>query len=725
MYDNRNIDRNGEFKDQFYTPYSDKDVYFIKRERYYNYVMKKDGPELGVTHNSFILMDEENNCLYCLELLKQYGIAFVRSDWVYRDETGALYVNVTQEELTSTYDWWGENTTYPLGDVVNGKIYNTRMFKLNENNQKLIEENGYTNTTEKCTEKLMYDYYNDYWTSPTNIEDASGLSYANWKLMVEHRTGKVEKPTLCCYGKTEAESSWSDVLYPKLNIVTENDETYYEIVIWKKPTLNFYDENQETIFSHFERYRIEAIDSYTDLGASYEEVVFWDGDDENNLYLYTINGYHYERQTDWQTNNIDFHNIVQVLENNIPIHRETVYYITYTVNLDTYYSDHIPFLPSHWTGYLNFRKGSFQKNKVYIAKAIRNTEMTQEEYLDEQIQNRMFMTPAEWYGQNNKVIDDDENEAQEWFWLNTLSNWCKYEVNEVDKTTVTLKVWDGLGNWDSMVDIMGYYNTGDNYILIKNYLYTIHFFRQGPGYPHNYMYWVPAYVPIHGLEGLQENTTPITPNDGQMRYSTLILLKDSKSVLYKSKTNMDYANVYYNKEYNPYAREYYPEPNTEQSNIKPLDKDENRKYVVGSETQPIPCVVRLNNGNLGILFEFVVQTNFNKTYGIMKNIVNTATYENRIYKEDATELNRKCKTLFGDGSDKTIEKDWKRYLVIDNTEEINSDIKYMTEETLYGSPSLTHIAAGKFMDNIKITAPRPNPTTNNKNIEDYIERWNR
>lgn len=733
MYDNRNSKYN-EFSVQYYTPYSSEDVYCIERDYYYNVVKTDTETSYVITQNSFILMDLEGYCLYCPELIKQYGIAFIKSDWVYRDETGALCVNVSENELTTLYDWWGENTTYPKGDVVKGRIFSTKFLKLDVSNQQLNTINGYTYTVEKCSEELLYTFYEDYWFDPSSIDTKSQLSYEKWKPVIDNRTCKKEKPNLCTYG---INNGWTDdIVDTKLN-KTEDGNGFYEIVIWKKPKINFYDETNKTIYSHFERYRIEvdSISDDKDLGREYKEIVYWVKPD-NNIYLCTINGLHFDRLTNWQNYSSDFNNNVLIPNDLKPeetyIKKEAVYFITYTINLDLYPKEQNPALPSTWTGYLNYRKGIFQKNKVYIEDAIRDSVNSREEYLEDQIKTGVMKTPAEWYGTNENLIDDNP-EPQEWFWLNTLSNWCKYEVEAADKTTVTLKVWNGLGVWDSVTDIMGRYFEGDNYALIKNYLYDFNFFRQGPGYPHNYLYWVPAYVPIKiGADSPEDFVDRLHPVDGQMRYGTLILLKDNKSLLYKSKMNKDYAKVYFNQEYNTYSRQYYPDPSNEQATIRGVDKDDLRPYIVGSETQPVPCVTRLANGNLSILYDFVVQTNGRK-HGILRNIVNTVeNVSEELYEEqstatyeDATELNRKCKTIFGDGADKTIAKDWKRYIITDNTEEINSNVKYMSEETLYGSPSLTNIRVGKGMSNISITAPRPNPTTNNKNIEDYIERWNK
>ena len=396
-----------------------------------------------------------------------------------------------------------------------------------------------------------------------------------------------------------------------------------------------------------------------------------------------------------------------------------MYIITYSINFDTYAKVGNEALIGTWNSYINWKRGTFQSNKIYITNVVRDTTIDQEDYLEEQIKKRNFVTPAEWYGTNNQIIDD-EPESQEWFWLDTFSNWCRYEVDELDKTSVALKLWDGLGTWEPVSIMMALCNYLDNYSLVKNYLYNLKFFKKGPSCPYDYGTGKVVYNPIK-LAGHDMNAKP---RDGQIRYSTVVLPKDSKSILYKTKMNLDYANAYYNKDYSTYARAFYGTPTEAQESTKAVNKDTKRQYIIGSELQPVPCVIKLSTGNLAICYDFVAQTN-GENQGILRNIVNTVEGIETVPYEDATELNRKCKVIFGDGSDKTIEKDWKRYIIKDTTEEIKSDIKGESNETLYGSASLTNIMASSNMNSISIKAPRPNPTTNNKNIEDYIERWDK
>ena len=84
-----------------------------------------------------------------------------------------------------------------------------------------------------------------------------------------------------------------------------------------------------------------------------------------------------------------------------------------------------------------------------------------------------------------------------------------------------------------------------------------------------------------------------------------------------------------------------------------------------------------------------------------------------------------CRDIFGDGSDKTIFKDWKRYNIVNSTDEVATDIKFGSEETIYGATSITQSYGNYKINNIKFYANRPNPTTTNRDIQDYLERWDR
>lgn len=707
LYDNRNVSDDKEYTEELVVN-GVNPTYYIQQENYYRWD-DLNGVTILPTTSSFILMDYEGYCLYCPELLFNYGIGFIKSDWVYLDENNHLYVKVTQAELDYYYGLWYKDdgtNLYPKGDIEKGRIYSTKYLELDKNENRLIPSNGYTNTADKCSENLVYNYFDSYYNDYSNIENKTGLNGSEWKYIADFRTGSVPYPLLYSYGESNNTFEHT-LLQTRINKVEDNGTTYCEIVVYQRANINNQVKEENKIYSHFVRYRLKE---RTDFGKGpyYQSVAFWRNINDQPV-LHTIYGIQSDRTGDWWKWKHDYANFIPVFDdNNQYIIKQVKYFITYTLTFDIEPKEINKCVPTTWSSCLNWKKGIFQKNKIKVIDITRNTNITQDEELQHELESRIYMTPSEWYSENLQVIDD-EPEAQDWFWLDTLGNWCKYQIGTYDHTTADLYVWNGLGDWDRLYDIMFYYQIGDNYQLIKKYLYSNEFFKQGPMY--SYAFDRICYVPIKNALGA----------DGQMRYASLILTKDSKSILYKTKMNMDYANVYHNADYNSYARANYGEASQTQKERRDVERDPNRKYAIGSETQPVPCLIRGANGNLSIMYTFVVQTN-GPVHGNFRNIVNTINEDGT---EDVSELNRKCKTIFGDGSDKTIEKDWKRYIVKETSEEFKSEIKNISEETLYNSASLNTIKAGSIMTPISINAMRPNPSTNNKNISDYLERWNK
>ena len=88
------------------------------------------------------------------------------------------------------------------------------------------------------------------------------------------------------------------------------------------------------------------------------------------------------------------------------------------------------------------------------------------------------------------------------------------------------------------------------------------------------------------------------------------------------------------------------------------------------------------------------------------------------------DVNSRCRDIFGSGDDKTM-KDWKRYNVTNTDEENPSDIRENTDDTIYGAANLTLNVAESKINSISLIANRPNPTTNNTDLQDYLERWDR
>ena len=701
LYDNREVQDTEEFTRELRLFNTNLPTYLIQQEPIYT--ISESGLGVKVAENSFILMDCEGYCLYCPELVEKYGIAFIRSDWVYYDENHELCVNVTEQEIKYYYNLFVNNSQvypYPKGDIVNGKIYSTKHLPLEK-----LTPPDYTDHSspppEKCSENIIYNYFDKYFNDHNNTLN-KGLNDGNWIDLINYRTGYTRQPALMAAGENTPDHFDNSLIANPLYCYDED----LEIVVYEKAHIDSRLVEENKIYSHYVRYRIKK-DALENIEApKFQEVAFWKMLDGFPT-LHTIRGETADRPVNGYLTNHDYNNATPVVENNHIITKQIRYFITYTLDVNIMPKEVNKCVPGTWSACLNYKKGTYRKTKVQVKNIIRDYTINQDEYLNEELENRIFVTPSEWYSENEQVIDD-EAETQDWFWLNTISNWCRFEIG-ADTTTAELHVWNGMGTWDRFYDIMAYYMQGDNYSLVKKYLYSKDFFIQGPMYAPGVLQ--SCYVPIKNYAG----------GDGQMRYTSFVLTKDSKSILYKTKANMDYAKAYHHNDYNSYARANYGDPSHEQAELRGPDKDLKRKYVIGSETQPVPCLTRGNNGNLYLHYHFVVQTN-GREHGILRNIVNTIN-EKGI--EDISDLNSKCKTIFGDGADKTIDKDWKRYIIKDTTEEFKSDIKDSSDETLFNSASLNSIKSGDKMKPITLIAMRPNPTTSNKTIGDYLERWNK
>ena len=148
-----------------------------------------------------------------------------------------------------------------------------------------------------------------------------------------------------------------------------------------------------------------------------------------------------------------------------------MYLITYTLALDnlptTPYIGTL--LPNTWSYAQTLKQAFLQGHIVSVKSVSKDSAIPQEEYLEEQLKQIKFMTPSEYYSDKTQLIDDEDS-SQNWFWLDTLSNWCRYELFE-DGSTIMLKLWNGLGGWDSIQDMMKEINLNDNNKLLKNYLY--------------------------------------------------------------------------------------------------------------------------------------------------------------------------------------------------------------------------------------------------------------
>jgi hypothetical protein len=195
-----------------------------------------------------------------------------------------------------------------------------------------------------------------------------------------------------------------------------------------------------------------------------------------------------------------------------------------------------------------------------------------------------------------------------------------------------------------------------------------------------------------------------------MLYDSLILTKETLIKNYTDKfMNKHSSTLYPNKDFNEFANKDVAD-NSKTNNGVSISKDSNRVYSFSIDTQYNPCLIKLLSGDIAMLYTMYVDGNSQQT----GHFIITADI-----------ANQKCKEMFGDGSDKTIDKDWNKvYHDSDKTEEITSTIITDPAQKITGSPNLTRINGSNKINIIKLLANRPNPTTDNLPAEDFVERWN-
>ena len=142
----------------------------------------------------------------------------------------------------------------------------------------------------------------------------------------------------------------------------------------------------------------------------------------------------------------------------------------------------------------------------------------------------------------------------------------------------------------------------------------------------------------------------------------------------------------------------------------------NKMYIAGKGTDRypiadgIPVIMRLPSGEIEVLYKL-------KAPGMSKNT-------DIIYDDNIDFVNSVCKAYFGDGQDKTIREDWKRfYKIVNSGEEIATDIITDDDPSLVDADEINTIHENSDMFSISLTVPRQYPETGTSVGNDYVERW--
>ena len=738
-----NQDENGKLYDlretaEYDKPFSvegyNENVYLASYEKNIIYGLTKNLQDIDYNAENFDVEKISENCrfvtdnhgefIFSKELLTKYGIGFILSDWLEKKtENGITKVwvhfkteymgnwcpnagEIWDDELYSFYNL--KNYEYTVGGESKNVLYD------------LVDEGN--SEVYSCEEflKKYGKYENIIYENP--FPDA--INIKNWrKFLLSRRFPGVKLQEFDFH----------------LEQVTEEEQTTYKIDITNGDNDNclsdatigpdgndltficphyVYAEHRTPTYV-FIRYKFEnydaALTAATTSGVAHQLVKlellsFWETVQGGTTYMFYYPGLPsatpnlYNESND-ATTYIDIVSHTAVTENGSFIVREQKY-TYFPIQMDDISPIHAVQDTTLWS-YKDLSRNSKLTNVFSIVNKNITSVPSADEILNKELEeNKLkYQTPTEYYSNSltsfNENVEDAFTEIgddRNWFWVDTIKNWCIYVEREC---ILQLMCWNGIDGWDSVFDIMVARNSANLYYLARKYLYSPYFFIDGIAYPNDR--WG-CFVPIRYPNGVI----------AQIYYRTLILTADTNVKNYNNK----FQNLHDTKIYQTGER-------SEISNIglgarktqagTPIPVDTTRRAVFGVPTQYCPVLFKQTNGNIALSYTYYVVGN---GYG-----VNTET--NPFHIISPTVANERCRDIFGSGDDKTIDKDWKRYFTLDYTEERSSEIRSSNEDTIYGAASLTFNVAEKKINSITIAANRPNPGTNNKDRQDYIERWDK
>ena len=322
---------------------------------------------------------------------------------------------------------------------------------------------------------------------------------------------------------------------------------------------------------------------------------------------------------------------------------------------------------------------------------------TSETYLDDIIENPDYMTPMEFYSKVDKNAESSVVGYQEpenitkmiqiqnnYFWIESLRNWCIYDIS--NGNSIELKIWNGKNEFESFSKIAEKIEKHDAIGLKKNYFYNIDDIEISNTY---------EKVNKLGIDGM----------GFEMKYAYIICKRDNIFSTYNSNTMQNIHNSLMGK-------------NIKYSNTTSFtDMKDNTPNGFAVGTNACPCIWRLSNGKMALSYVFKFESYYAKLKDdgpLMKlNIVKNAT--------DLNSINSYCKNYFGDGKDKTI-KDWKRFDMYNTAEEVYTNIKDSSEDTIYGIRVINNEYGTNDMK-ITFKANRPNVMVEDTDEDDYVLRW--
>ena len=418
------------------------------------------------------------------------------------------------------------------------------------------------------------------------------------------------------------------------------------------------------------------------------------------------------------------------------------------------------------------------------ASSLPSTDKYDEEKLDKFISNNDFITPSEYYKKlNNSInagnmteqgyykVSENSSESVKWFWVEDLKTWCSYKVynNTYDElckgmNQFVLTVWNGKTGWIRIPNLVifpkdsaDYSGTDDifnikdmqNAIILRftdNFIKNTIMMARGSSHMFNEKY-INRYLPGPIERPVYE--TPDVIDDG-----TLLRIKTA----YNTHLMPEYACVNYlglsqvvhafklQETYNYSINEIGDFQTKRWSSLGYNNVDNigsvgnfaqsNARFGI---TTNVPPVYRLPTGELclcanlfyagdpGVGYYYKKDPN----YGFRKH------YEERVFREykleeyrmmgdddlkTASWINQQCAAYFGEGNEKTIEKDWLR---IKYTNSTSLNANYDAKVELLDSTKIFEQHNINKENNLKckFTINRPIVTSEETTSSDYAKKW--
>ena len=666
--------------------------------------------KVSSTKNCYILFDytstpEHVYPLYSPELLETYGIAFVRSDWLFYDESGNLRVAFNPEKVSNLlYDELGHPVTNMpnvsvIGCVKSWKtlenVAETSIGNRNEDRYEYLL--GMTNSTINLMLKnrafagQSYKMFSSSLLTDQTLPDA--ISITNTPIHIDYDSNN--KPQTVC------KADWSSY-YALFNGGT---------VVEKK---------QNQIAFRFTKcsYGTNKADEIKNLGIW----IYNENYGHNQLYYFdTSNGsVTFEKEATYIPSvdtKYSYHKVLSKAKSNLVPYvdedgNEILQYERWKYVIQSLYTDENIIEFNRINSNVGVKRNYVGYNKIYTKiEKYSPADEDAEELLDSMTKEAGWQTPNDFYSKNvntslvdtgslgyvraSSTVDPIKNN---WFWIDEIKNWGIWL--RTSDTFLNLYVWNGRNGWDKLEDIMSIWMKNDLQTLKRVYFYNPDVFTLGP-----------SNVSFSTYCSREKNKSPAWMSENV--WLSIVLKRDTNMSTYDTDSfqNIHTASILYN------GQQGVVIPgNKTWKTQEPIGELKKEYGSIMLPTVGCPCIIRNTNGQLNLMYKFKIDGNY--------DMGDNNTTDIYFQDEGITYLNSVCKVYFGTGDDKTI-NNWKRFNLSDNSEEQVDRLYTGTEESLYGVPPVVSSQADTINMKMSMTAPRPNISTKSLANDDYILRWNR